>query len=537
MPEKQIATAVVGSPGPLVKIGADGQPNALQPARTQQQAIDLALDAERQIWGLDPKKMLQLAVSAVAVPSGFDFPEIKVDMPQTDEEVHTAFATCDRVYRENPRIRRTIDTHIDLMVSALDHTADEDGKPVPDDIRRVYDAFRHNIAPPVLVRKTKGGEVELPTKRITLRRLEKELLLDGWRFGNAFPFAQWYNRPVRMFTSEGFVDDGRTAWLPFITPLDPQHVFLDMQAFALGVTRYVWRSKAMPKDVINRTVERLGDYIPRGQRGSLFRGQERELSFDQLTHLSYHKPRYRPYATPPLLSLLQTAGQREQLSQMDFALANGTIAAVWLVTVGSDKIQVNNPRLLDAAADVFKNTKRTMFCVVPHWYAVQVIQPNVEGMGPAKYEQSNIETGYGLGLSLTGDPEVDAHLAVQMLDGFREDISLEYFQGLYDEIAERNGLSVTPTIRWTEPELRHDYAGDDVAWERGVMSSTTYGRRRGLDWRLEHQRVQDEPMAEPKRVPYSVSDPNRTSQQESQSQAKPGVAKDGEDQTESGGTR
>ena len=476
----------------LVKIGADGQPKAVRPARNLQEGIALARAAEAKIWGMTENQVSALAVAAQAVSSPITWPEIVLDIPWSDAKAHQAFANCERFYELNHRIHRTIDDYVDLQVEEYDHSTYQVGREyqdVPESVLAIYDDYRQNVAPD----EVELGETTEPVRRKPITALMEEILLDAWLFGNVFVWEQEFVRHIA----------GNDVTLIYPKPLPPMNIEVDLEAFSVGHLRYLWRAASQETSITNRIKEQWGEYIPKGMlRATLGQGSK-ELNRDQLVHLTYHKRAYKPYASPPLRALFSPAAQMEKLNQMDFALADGSISAIWLFTVGTDLFPALSPQHLAHARSLVSDSRRTMFLVGPHTYAIQVIQPNMEGMGPAKFEQSNAAMREGLGLDLTGDPDVDAQLLVQMLDGFRNSTVTDYITDLYHRIARLNDLEQVPRPLFPAIELRSDPVVDDTLYERGILSPETYARRRRTDYRLEQLRMARAPKPEPPPVPYS----------------------------------
>jgi len=476
----------------LVKI-QEGQPVALRPIRSLEDAIAAAVQAEAALYGIPKSEVKGMALSAVAIPVDIGLPDVRVEMPRGDEQIHDAFATCERIARENPRIGRTLDAYIDAqLTSAIDYKTDEEGEPIPATELAVYRAWLRNTAPGYLTR----GVAAPPARRLPFKRLAQELLINVWQDGNSFPSLEWYPRRA---------PDGQIVDLPYVTPLDPNYTYVNLDAFRVGIIEFEWRVPAAPADSRDRIIKRWADFIPKrgpGSRSATFYGKTRPLPSQFMDQLTYHKARHLPYGTPVMVALLQAAGQREQLNQMDFALANASIALVYLVRVGTEKMVVSQ-RHIDLARDALNDPKRTMALILPHWYAIEVVQPNTEGLNSDKYAQSNIETAQGLGLALTGDPQTDLLFTEHLLTGLRDEVVLDYLNNLFEQIADRNEFERVPQARMNRVELTPQRDVEDVMHERGVMSTTTYAARRGLDWTHEDELIQKEPKAEPAQVPFS----------------------------------
>lgn len=476
----------------LVRVGKGGQPEATRAPRNLTEGMALARAAEAKIWGLTEDQAAGLAIAGVAVATPLSFPEIVLDIPWSDAKAHEAWANCERFYELNHRIHRTIDTYVDLQVEEYDHSTYRVGHEyldVPQHILAVYDDYRQNLAPDQV---ELGGQTE-PVSRKPMTALMEELLLDGWLFGNAFVWEQEYVRHVA----------GRDVTLIYPKPLCPTNVEVDLKAFSVGHLRYLWRAARQERAITRGIRDEYSTYVPTEMLGATLGRESKELKRSQLAHLTYHKRAYKPYASPPLRALFSPAAQMEKLNQMDFALADGSISAVWLFTVGTDEYPALSPLHLQHAKDLVADARRTMFLVGPHTYEIKVIQPDVEGMGPAKFEQSNAAMREGLGLDLTGDPDVDAQLMVQMLDGFRNSMVTEYITDLYHRIAQLNGFKEVPRPVFPAIELRPNPSIEDALYERGILSATTYAQRRRTDYRLERLRMAREPKPEPPAVPYS----------------------------------
>ena len=472
----------------LVKVGSNGQIHAPQ-AETPQDAVALAKQAERLLHGTTMDD-LPFAVATVATTVDVGFPEIKVDIPWGDASVPDVYHDCLRYYNLNATLRYCVDTFVDMLLDPFDHDADDDGAEIKKRTLKVYDAYRKRVTPKTILGRT-GTQEGLP--RLSLYDVAEQLLLDVALFGNAFPWKQWVIREI----------DGRSYDLPIITAMNPMNVRVDLQAFTAGKLRYVWRPATVPLGEERAIREKYGSYIEAGWTDAVFGKTEKELSLEQLTHLSYHRRGAQPYASPMIMPLIPAAAQTEKLQQMDYALADGSIHAMWVVSVGNDTYPALSKTHIDRAKQVFNDPRKTMFVVAPHLYAVDIIQPNVAGMGPEKYHHADTAMRTGLGIELSGDPTIDALFLMRRLERFRESVVGGYFQELYEEIAERNHLSQVPAILWPNIELQPDRESDDVAFQAGVMSARTYGARRRLNYPLELRRIASLPPPEPVQMPFS----------------------------------
>ena len=221
------------------------------------------------------------------------------------------------------------------------------------------------------------------------------------------------------------------------------------------------------------------------------------------------------YPTSYLSSAVESLRHKRNLKRMDYAIAARVISAIQLFKLGSDLFPVT-----EEDGDVFNDIKNQMMwrdsgnrdvervfqLFANHTLDITWVFPPTEALlDDKKYIEVNRDILMSLGVSKTllvgeaertgaSDPELSTVSSVKTMENFRDKI-LIVLKNVCQEVAERNSLKTTPTIKFKPLNLTQFQAFSNALaalYSSGNISRHEYANYFGYDWDDEVDLIEDE---------------------------------------------
>lgn len=419
-------------------------------------------------------------------------------------DIYKQMEVGSKLYRYNAIVGNAVDVLIDFAVTKV--RPESTGNKKLDDILKYWfenvNANNSNALPGVY-------------------SLTKELALEWFTSGNAFPYNKWENTPVKE----------KVVKLPFsINLINPQSIHIPEGPIAFGqeviylkydaelIAKLRTDGRSSPEAAL------IKQAVPRSvltaiQNSSGFHSDGIRLNPKYITHLKRRAKGYQAWGVPYLSRCFSAVSLLERIRELDESVTAGLINLITIFKIGTDEFPASKARLT-AFGRLVRNPKATTTLVWSH--DIEILQVGPEGKVLAfrdKYKDAKEDVLISLGvppvlmsLNYSGDEWVSILSLVERLTHWRGTVS-KWLEKTCNQIAKFNGYpNEEIKVKWERMNLTDEQAIKNLVlafYDRGLISIQTTLKESNYDFEIEKKNRQaekeDQQLFMPPELPFSGS--------------------------------
>ncbi|MER2007919.1 MAG: hypothetical protein ABS939_10780, partial [Psychrobacillus sp.] len=385
----------------------------------------------------------------------------------TPTDPHEKIRLANELYFKEPIIGTVIDMMVDFSASGFNHECEDK------EVKKIYDKW---------------------AKDIRLQEVVEHIFLEYYRSGNVSIYRSDKNAKVTKTTKTNKDTSKKEYSFPAgYSVLNPTHVVIEGPLLFNNETAFL----KLNEDLIKMTKEgdqAIQKLIPDEVKKAVRSGKGMILLDPKLySRITRKKQPYERYATPFLERVFEPILYKQKLRMMDMATIDGLINQLVTVTVGNDEYPASDDDL-EAIAELFQTPNKAYTVFWNHTLEVTFHKPEgIDTLTADKYKQVNDDILAGLGVSrvlIDGQGSnfstawVSILSLIERLDNTRDKV-VDWLESEYKRIADENGFTSAPKVRFNKMNLREDNYIRDVLlamYDRGLIDEEDLLKETGRDY-------------------------------------------------------
>lgn len=387
---------------------------------------------------------------------------------QTPTDPHDKIRLASELYFKEPIVGTVIDMMVDFSSSGFNHECEDK------EVKKLYDKW---------------------AKDIKLQEIVENIFLEYYRSGNVSIYRSDKNAKVKKVVKTNKEKKSSEEYLfpAGYTVLNPMNVHIEGSLLFNQELAFLELSEEvikLTKDNNKEIQKIIPDEIKKGVRSG--KGQI-PLKPELYTRITRKKQPYERYATPFLERVFEPILYKQKLRMMDMSTIDGLINQLVTVTVGNDEYPASDDDL-EAIAQLFQTPNKAYTVFWNHTLQVNFHKPEgIDTLTADKYKQVNDDILAGLGVSRVLIDGQGANFStawvsilslIERLDNARDKV-VDWLETEYSRIAEENGFSSAPKVRFNKMNLREDNYIRDVLlamYDRGLIDEEDILKETGRDY-------------------------------------------------------
>jgi len=372
-----------------------------------------------------------------------------------------------------------------------------------------------------------------------LKALSKEIVLDWFLSGNAFPYAVWREaKEAQMRLRRDSVSLPSEVFLlnPFSIKIPEEPVSLGMKQIYLDVGDYATSVKNLDK-YSNENAKKFAEYLKNIDAIKNVKNiNDGYLPLDNkyVTHVKRKGRGYQPWGIPYLTRAFGAFASKKRLKALDDSTTEGLINMVTIFKIGDKDNKLTwHPSRIRTFIQLLQNPTASMYLVWSYDVATETVGPKAEILGfEDKYKQVNNDIKEALGLPMglvLGSSESEKNVWVTILSLIERlqdprDMLKIYYEDLARKIMIENGfINEYPVYEWADTKLKNEDKVKDLVmklYDRGLLSVKTAIQKAGYNYedeklyREEEVRDKVEEIFSVRQLPFSSPNLGKTKEKE-----------------------
>lgn len=385
---------------------------------------------------------------------------------------HRKIQLAVELYFKEPIVGSVIDMMVDFSSSGFTNECDDE------DVKKIYDKW---------------------CEEMNISELLERIFLEYYRSGNVTIYRNNNNSKVRKKTRKASSDEVNIQEYQFpsaYTVLNPMNVYVNgsmlfnKEIIQLMVSSDLQNFVNNPNTPNGYISDLPTDIIKDLRSGSSLI----TLDPDFTSRITRKKMDYERYASPFLERVFEPIMYKAKLRMMDMSTIEGLVNQLVTVTVGDENFPATDEDLI-AIAELFQTPSKAYTVFWNHTLQVKFHKPEgIDTLTADKYDQVNEDIMAGLGVSrilLDGSGSSNFSSSwisilsfIERLDNSREKVK-HWLESEYRRIAQENGFSSYPRVRFNHMNLREDTYIRDVLlamYDRGLIDEEDILTETGRDY-------------------------------------------------------